>query len=62
MGRKHMDAEQRAECIQLYLDGATLDALADRYDRARTIIDRLIGRAGVRRGHKFRMKAKDQHV
>jgi transposase-like protein len=57
-----MDAEQRAECIQLYLDGATLDALADRYDRARTIIDRLIGRAGVRRGHKFRMKAKDQHV
>jgi transposase-like protein len=55
-GRRHMNAEQRAECIRLYLDGATLDALAERYDRNRTIIDRLMGRAGVRRGHKFRPK------
>lgn len=49
-----MSADQRAECIQLYLDGATLDALAEHYDRDRTIIHRLIARVGVQRGHKFR--------
>ena len=52
--RPHMTKEQRTECVALYLTGETLDNLADRYDRDRTIINRLIGRMCERRGHRFR--------
>ena len=56
-----MTKEQRAQCVRLYLDGFTLDQLADFYDRERSIIDRLMGRAEVRRGHKFRTARRTEH-
>lgn len=55
-GRRHMSVEERAECLQLYMDGALLRQLTDRYDRHRVVISRLVKRAGVKRGHKFRRK------
>lgn len=55
-GRRHMSDEQRAECLQLYIDGALLRVLVERYGRHRVVIGRLIAGAGVKRGHKFRPK------
>lgn len=51
-----MNCEECAECIQLYMDGAKLRQLTERYDRHRIVIGRLIRGAGVKRGHKFREK------
>jgi hypothetical protein len=53
-GRRHMTAEQRAECIQLYAAGALVKHLVERYDRHRVVLGRLFARAGVKRGHTFR--------
>lgn len=51
-----MREEQRLECLRLYGLGFTVNMLAALYDRHRTVIDRLIGRRGQRRGHIFREK------
>lgn len=59
MGRPHMTKAQRAECIKMYLEGFTLHELACIYDRHRTIIERLIQRTGVQRGHLFRLKRRE---
>jgi hypothetical protein len=62
-GRRHMSDEERAECIQLYMDGAKLRVLSERYDRKRPVISRLIAAAGVKRGHKFRgIKPRDPYL
>jgi transposase-like protein len=53
-GRRHMTAEERAEAIQLYLHGATLKAIGAYFGRHYGVISDLMGRAGVRRGHKLR--------
>ena len=39
-----MTNEERAECVKLYLEGATLYGLADKYDRDVATIHRLIQR------------------
>lgn len=46
----HMTEAERDECIRLYLDWETLDALAERYDRSRNTIQRLVRVRGVQRG------------
>lgn len=51
---KHMTPEQRAECVTLYRNGATVDGLAAIYVKHRTIIIRLMRRHGVRHGYRFR--------
>lgn len=51
---KPMTASERQQCLALYGEGATLEELAERYDRHRCTIDSLIRRAGQRRGHQFR--------
>jgi hypothetical protein len=62
-GRRHMSDEERAECLQLYMDGAKLRVLSRRYARQRPVISRLIAGAGVKRGHKFRsLKDRDPYL
>jgi hypothetical protein len=46
----HMTPVERDECICLYMAGATLDSLQDRYDRERSTISRLIRRRKAKRG------------
>lgn len=49
-----MTLQERNECLRLYGLGFTIPMLVGLYDRDRSIIDRLVGRLGARRGHKFR--------
>jgi hypothetical protein len=50
-----MTPAERDECVALYETGATLDRLAEIFDRGRCTIERLIARRGVKRGDKFRL-------
>lgn len=47
---RRMTEQERDECVSLYLEWETLDALAERYNRARETIRRLIKRRGANRG------------
>jgi transposase-like protein len=60
-GRRHMTDEQRAEAIQLYMDGATLREISKHTDRHRVILSRLFNAAGVKHGARFRMEQKLRH-
>lgn len=49
-----MTDEDRAIAIQLYMDGVPIKLIATEFGRGPVIIQRLMARAGVLRGHKFR--------
>lgn len=51
---RHMTPAERDECISLFRNGTTADALAERYDRDIVTVRRLIARRGAKRGKYFR--------
>jgi hypothetical protein len=44
-----MTPAERDEAVRMYRDGATLDRLAEVFDRERTTVSRLMKRRGARR-------------
>lgn len=49
-GRRHMLPAERDEAVRLYLADYTVDSIAEKFERDRRTICRLIGRRTVRRG------------
>lgn len=52
---RHMTPDQRTAALALYTAGATVDKIAEHFNRDRTTICRLVGRRGVRRGRVSRV-------
>lgn len=50
VSHRTMTEVERDECVRMYLAGATLDRLAEIFDRERNTIVRLVRRRGVQRG------------
>jgi IS30 family transposase len=43
-GLRHMTPAERDDCVRLYRDGATIDQLAEQFDRDHRTVARLVAR------------------